>query len=60
MKKKYIVPTTEVSLAEAEQVIAASITNVDGDANLPINTGEVPSEGNVKEFDFFGDDIFDD
>ena len=59
-KKTYIIPMIEVSLAEAVQVIAASITNIDGDSGLGMNTGEVPSEGNAKEFDFFGDDIFSD
>ena len=60
MKKVYIIPTIEVSLAEAVQVIAASITDIGGDSGLGKNTGEVPKEGDVKEFDFFGDDIFSD
>jgi len=55
MKKSYIIPSIEVSLAEVEQIIAASITGVGGDSGLEINTGEVPDEGDVKEFDFFGD-----
>ena len=58
MKKTYIIPVTEVSFAEAEQIIAASITKIGGDADLGINTGEVPDEGDVKEFDFFGEEVF--
>ena len=60
IKKTYIIPTIGVSLAEVEQIIAASITGIGGDSGLEINTGEIPDEGDVKEFDFFGDDAFDD
>ena len=59
MEKKYIIPAIEVSLAEVEQIIAASITGIGGDSGLGMNTGETPDEGNVKESDFFGDDSFD-
>ena len=58
VKKTYIIPAVEVSFAEAEQIIAASITNIGGDSGLEINTGETPDEGDVKEFDFFGDEAF--
>ena len=58
MNKTYIIPTIEVSLAEVEQIIATSITNIGGDSGLGMNTGEVPDEGNAKEFNFFGDDTF--
>ena len=57
MKKTYIIPAIEVSFAEAEQIIAASITNIGGDAGLEISD-ETPDEGDVKEFDFFGDEAF--
>ena len=58
MKRTYIIPATEVSSAVAEQIIAASITTIDGDADLKINTGEIPDEGDAKEFDFFGEEAF--
>ena len=61
VKKTYIIPAIEVSLAEAEQIIAASgtITGIGGDSGLGISD-EIPYEGDAKEFDFFGDDLFDD
>ena len=49
MKKTYIIPVTEISQGVAEQMIAASITNISGDSDLPIGTDEVPSEADVKE-----------
>lgn len=58
MKKTYIIPATKVSGAVAVQIIAASITTIGGDSGLEINTGEIPDEGDVKEFDFFGDEAF--
>ena len=59
MKKTYIIPATEVSFAEAEQIIAASITGIGGDSGLNINTNdEIPVEGDAKEFDFFGEEVF--
>ena len=57
MKKTYIIPVTEVSFAEAEQIIAASITTIGGDSGLTISD-EVPDEGDAKEFDFFGEEVF--
>ena len=48
-KKSYIVPATEVSLAEVEQIIAASVQHVGGDAtDLGIGTGETPTDADVK------------
>ena len=58
MKKSYIIPSIEVSFADVEQIIAASITHIGGDSGLGMNTGETPNEGDAKEFDFFGDNIF--
>ena len=49
MKKTYLIPVTEISQGVAEQMIAASITNISGDSDLPIGTDEVPSEADVKE-----------
>jgi len=57
MKKTYIIPVTEVSFAEAEQIIAASIVQIGGNSGLEISD-EVPDEGDVKEFDFFGEEVF--
>ena len=58
MKKTYIIPATKASSAMPVQIIAASITTIGGDSGLEINTGEIPDEGDVKEFDFFGDEAF--
>ena len=58
MKKTYIFPATKVESAVAEQMIAASVTNIGGDSGLEINTGEIPDEGDAKEFDFFGEEAF--
>lgn len=61
VKKTYIIPAIEVSLAEAEQIIAASITHVGGDSGIDkIIYDDAPLDGDAKEFDFFGDDLFDD
>jgi hypothetical protein len=49
VKKTYLIPVTEISQGVAEQMIAASITNISGDSDLPIGTDEVPSEADVKE-----------
>ncbi len=57
MKKTYIIPATKVESAVAEQMIAASITGIGGDSGLQISS-EIPDEGDVKEFEFFGDEAF--
>jgi hypothetical protein len=49
MKKTYIIPATKVESAVVEQMIAASITNVGGDSNLPIGTGTAPDNADAKE-----------
>ena len=49
MKKTYIIPTTEISQGVVEEMIAASITNVDGDSGIGLGTGETPNEADVKE-----------
>jgi len=58
MKKTYIIPSVEVTYVVAEQMVAASITSVGGDANIEIGTGETPEEADVKG-NPFGDSIFD-
>ena len=54
MKKTYINPMIEVSLAEVEQIIAASITDIAGNSDLGLGDGEIPDEADVK-----GDDNLD-
>ena len=48
VKKTYIIPATEVSFAEVEEIIAASITNVGGDSGIGMGTGETPNTADVK------------
>ena len=48
MKKTYIIPAIEVTPVVAEQMIAASITKVDGNSGLELGDGEVPGEADVK------------
>ena len=57
MKKTYIIPATKVESTVVEEMIAYSITNIDGDSGLPIGDGETPDDADVKEFgdDFLGD-----
>ena len=56
VKKSYIIPSIEVSFAEVEQIIAASVMNIDGDSNLGLGDGEIPDEADVRELD---DDFLD-
>ena len=56
VKKSYIIPSIEVSFAEVEQIIAASVMNIDGDTNLGLGDGEIPDEADVRELD---DDFLD-
>ena len=49
MKKTYIIPATKVETGVVEQMIAASITGVGGDSNLPIGAGTAPDNADVKE-----------
>ena len=49
VKKTYIIPATKVEYADVEQMIAASITGVSGDSNLPIGSGTAPDDADVKE-----------
>ena len=51
MKKTYIIPATKVESAFAEQMIASSITHIEGESNLPIGNGEIPTDADVKESD---------
>ena len=44
---------------DAEQMVAASITNVGGDSGLGIGEDETPEEADIKEAgNFFGESIF--
>ena len=64
MKKNYIAPSVYVQMIHAENMIAASITNIGGDANIGIGTGDIPTEADVKgnlfEENIFGESIFED
>ena len=58
MKKTYISPVMDVTYMVAEQMIAASITNIGGNSGIGKGTGEVPSDADV-EGNFYGETIFD-
>lgn len=58
MKKSYIIPATKVEYAVAEQMLAASITNVGGDTEIKLGTGDVPGTADVKE-SIFEENAFD-
>ena len=59
MKKTYIIPELTVQLMHAEQMIAASITKVGGDAQIELGSGDTPTEADVKSGSFYGETIFD-
>ena len=48
MKKTYIIPVAEPVYVQAENMIAASITQVGGDAQIEIGEGEAPATADVK------------
>ena len=48
MKKTYIIPALDVTFVVAGQMIAASITEVDGDSGIEIGDGDIPGEADVK------------
>jgi len=54
MKKSYIIPAIEISLAEVEQIIAASVKHIDGDSGLGIGEGDTPDVADVNAA--YGDD----
>jgi hypothetical protein len=58
MKKTYISPAMDVTRVVAEQMIAASITEIGGNSGIQLGTGEVPTESDVKG-NPFGESIFD-
>ena len=58
MKKTYIIPALEVTPCVAEQMIAASITQVGGDSGIGLGDGTVPTEADVKG-SFYGETLFD-
>ena len=51
MKKTYIIPAARVELADVEEMIASSITNIGGESGLQIGSGKAPDEADVKELD---------
>ena len=64
MKKNYIAPSVYVQMIHAENMIAASITTIGGNAGIGIGTGDIPTEADVKgnlfEENIFGESIFED
>ena len=48
----------DVTYMVAEQMIAASITNIGGNSGIGKGTGEVPIDADVKG-NFYGETIFD-
>ena len=57
MKKNYIAPELSEQLMMEEQMIAASITKVEGGSGIEIGEGEAPEEADVKG-NFFGDAVW--
>ena len=47
-KKTYQVPAMAETLYEPKSLIAASITNVDGDADIEMGEGEAPAEADSR------------
>ena len=58
MKTAYITPQTIVETAQAETMLAVSIIQTGGDADIHVGTGDAPDEADVKEYRF-GENIFD-
>ncbi len=55
MKKTYIIPLTQVETAQAEMMMAVSITSINGDAGIELGDGDiVPDEADVKEYSSYG------
>ncbi len=55
MKKTYIIPQTQVETAQAEMMMAVSITSINGDAGIELGDDDiVPDEADVKEYNGFG------
>jgi len=55
MKKTYIIPLTQVETAQAEMMMAVSITSINGDAGIELGDGDiVPEEADVKEYSGYG------
>jgi len=49
MKKNYIIPASQISYGDVEQMIASSITNIGGESNLPFGSDDTPDNADVKE-----------
>ena len=57
MKKTYISPELYMELIQAEQMIAASITKVEGNSGIGMGEGETPTEADTKG-NFYGDAVW--
>lgn len=49
MKKNYIAPKIEITALRTAEMLAASITKVEGDADLRLGEGKAPDEANSHE-----------
>ena len=50
MKKDYISPEVNITYVEAYNMIAASVTNVEGDADIHMGEEETPTEADAKAY----------
>ena len=48
MKKSYLQPETEVLNVNVVEMLAGSITKVDGDSGVGLGEGEAPTTADVK------------
>ena len=64
MKKNYIAPSVYVQMIHAENMIAASVTGIGGNAGIGLGTGDIPTDADVKgnlfEESAFDESIFED
>lgn len=57
MNKIYIIPAVKTTAMETFSLIANSITDVEGNSNIQIGTGETPTEADVKSgYNVWNDD----
>ena len=50
MKKDYISPEVNITYVEAYNMIAASVTQIEGDADIELGEGEAPGEADAKGY----------
>lgn len=54
--KAYITPESTIETMAGEQIICASITNIDGDAGIEEGVGETPTEADSRSYSVWGDE----